>query len=153
MNAATCRHCNAVHDADKIAAHEARCPSSPSVHAATVALLSDPAAPGYARGRDEYTALSAVHPHATPRHVLLALHGSWRAACEAYGLKMRGRARRRVSVQAKVVRAKAETEEMQLAARQSADIQRTRDDEQVRGLEVCGCREIDGGRRVAWVLR
>ncbi len=133
----TCPHCGRERGSKGHAAHMRVCPKDPALYDAIRQALTDPNT-GAGRTRDEYRlARTACLP---PDRVLVSVFSAWGdvLAYYALGLPLDGEARLLAAIA-------AEAEETRRLLRQEW--------EGSYGLPVCGVREIDGGRRVAWVLR
>ena len=146
----TCPHCGATMLRANLSQHAPRCPSAPGMPARIRAALADPGCPGMALSVRAYKE-NAIAAGLPGPDALRRAWGDWPAVCARVGL-VPGRAsgygggivqQRRT----REVEAIAEVEEML-----EADA-RLRESLRTRGLEVCAVREIDGGRRVAYMLR
>lgn len=154
MNRQACPHCGGQFVSSFYGYHIARCLARPDVLAAVGAALADPDNPGQAlsvKRYDERAAALGLPASDTLRRTF----GSWPTICARVGLAP-GR-RSGMAVGTRIQRnANQQAQEAAALADIAAMVQR---DSAVRawaadpGMEVCSVREIDGGRRVAYVLR
>ena len=131
-----CPHCGRV-VADP--AHPAMCNAHPDRRAIILEAMTDPARPDHAVGPSAYDA-RAQEIGAPSYDALRGTFGGWRRACKFFGLAYRDRRDKEAEAIAEVAAAVDEDRELQREL-------------EVRGLAVCSVREIDGGRRVACMLR
>jgi hypothetical protein len=80
-----CQHCHRPYNGRAIGTHERFCPDRPEVAAATLAAMTNPERPGFARRGADYQA-AASGTGATSIKALVAHYGSWLEACEHFGL-------------------------------------------------------------------
>jgi hypothetical protein len=83
----TCQHCHRPYTGRAIGTHERFCPKRPEVAAATLAAMSDPERPGFARRSVDYERAGSG-TGATSIKALVAHFGSWIDACEHFGLRV-----------------------------------------------------------------
>ncbi len=137
-----CPHCGRA--VAQLKKHVKSCPYSPPVRARIIQALEDPNRPGYAVGGYLYET-----SHGMPSRETLKRHiaPDWASICIHFGLLPPGqsRAKQHSGEQQLLDELEAEREE----ARRALEYERDRGG----ALEVCRVREIDGGRRVAYMLR
>lgn len=145
--AAICPHCGRTTSSHEgYTRHMARCERNPVVRAAIMALLPDPADPSRARAQQEYDALAKAHK-TTRAETLVQKYRSWTAVCAEFGLLPNVRHRTNGSMKRHEAEIDAEI------ASVKAIVKQARAEWANQGLPVCGCRLIDGGRRLAWMVR
>ena len=146
-----CPHCGATLSLSGLYMHEPVCVERPDMRARVREALEDPARPGYAIGVMAYRQ-RAAELGATSHPTLLEVFGDWGLVCAWAGLKpSKDRPpKARVAVVQRRDNEAAAIAEVEAALEADA---RLRESLHTRGLEVCAVREIDGGRRVAYMLR
>ena len=146
-----CPHCGETFCLSGLLMHEPVCVARPDAPARVRAALEDPARPGYAVGVMAYRQ-RAAELGATSHPTLLEVFGDWGLVCAWAGLKpSKDRPpKARVAVVQRRDNEAAAIAEVEAALEADA---RLRESLHTRGLEVCAVREIDGGRRVACMLR
>ena len=152
MSANTCPHCGTTfaHSA-ALRQHERTCLQRPGIEERVRAALENPDAPGVALSVRQYVARTAEYAAPTA-DTLRRAWGDWPTVCARVGLEPGQRSGpkrgvRRTQAQCEV-RAIAEVD---AALEDDAALREYWDGG--RGLAVCSVREIDGGRRVAMLLR
>lgn len=145
----TCPHCGRMIGISNLGVHVGICPRNPAVHVRVAAVLADPDRPGYAVTWYGYDA--AARPQRLPsRESLRREYGNWTAVCTAFGLR---------PVNLRMATASSSNEAQRLAALDAevaamqAAAEPANPYREWSGLPVCGVREIDGGRRLAWMVR
>ena len=150
MTPAPCLYCGRTVGGGKLHSHPGACVRNPAVHARVAAVIADPDRPGYALASPVYE-IVAQQRGLPARTTLTAEYGNWAAVCAAFGLKppaRRGGYRPHAApVTERLAALDAEVERMQAAAEPANPYR------EWSGLPVCGVREIDGGRRLAWMVR
>ena len=146
-----CPHCGETFCLSGLLMHEPVCVARPDAPARVRAALEDPARPGYAVGVMAYRQ-RASELGATSQTTLLDAFGDWNAVCAWVGLKPSKARAPKPRVPVAKRRGREATAIREVEAQLEADA-RLRESLRTRGLEVCAAREIDGGRRVACMLR
>ena len=82
-----CQHCHRPYRGRAIGTHERFCPERPEVAAATLAAMTDPERPGFARRSYDYQC-AASGTGATSIKALVQHFGCWIDACEHFGLSV-----------------------------------------------------------------
>jgi hypothetical protein len=150
---ATCPHCARELTTAHMPRHLSACLHNPQVSDRVRAALADENNPGYAVGQQEYE-LRAIRAHLPVVKTLRDRLGPWPEVCAAFGLQP---AKTKPFVQHShplPATAAAKRDARDAAAMSDMQtLEQARQEERVRGLAVCSASEIDGGRRVAWMLR
>ena len=148
MNRQACPYCGKLYE--RVEWHTRYCLSAPAVRALVLQAMTDPDKPGCAVSRDAYDLRAREIGAATARALIDQL-GKWATVCAVFGLKppaRRGGYRPHAApVTERLAALDAEVERMQAAAEPANPYR------EWSGLPVCGVREIDGGRRLAWMVR
>lgn len=143
----TCPHCGRiVMSGSSWHKHLRACDRNPGMYSAILELLTDPGDPGRARPQREYDALAKAG-RVTRAETLVQTYRTWTEACAAFDLLPDVHHRRNGNVD----RYAAEIDAEIAHARHMVRVARAEWASQ--GLPVCGVREIDGGKRVAWMVR
>ena len=148
--ATACPHCGRELLVSNFSTHVAVCVRDPATHARIAAVLPDPDRPGYAISSVEYNRLSG-RLRLPSVESIRRQYGSWMNACAAFGLKSvnrySGYRSPATSEAERMAALDAEVERLRAAA-SPPNVYRD-----WQGLECCAVREIDGGKRLAWMVR